>query len=625
MTNLLKLPIVFLILFSANLLALTDDETALFTAVQNGDTNTIKSLIMLQVDVNVIDEEGYTPLHRAVFYNKLDSANELLAYAKTDKEARLPETAIINNWYMYGVTPLILASYLGYTDIVESLIKYKANTKARDNVDGTMPIHIAAANGHIEITELLLLKDKKLSRALDNYGSSPLHWASMSNNPEIVAILLENGADANIEDGNGIKAIDYAKNISKNKEIIDMLSGLADSSETTTTTTTTTTTKVKPITPIETTTITTTTKAKPLETTDNTKVKALEPIETTTTTTTTKVKPLETTDNTKVKALEPIETTTTTTTTKVKPLETTNNTKVKALEPMNETDTKDGSPDITTDNTNEKTNIIFKIDSVDKAPESAKTIIENPSVKNLEFIVAVKKGDIITIKKLIAEGVNPNFTLENGYTPLHIAINENKIESIEELLLYEDLEIDIMGNIPEISNWEFGYSTPLFLASALGNDKIVSLLINNNADIHYQNEVSGIMPIHLASYYKHNNIVEMLIEKDNSVLNAYSSDNRTALHYAVISEGTELTSMLLEYPDIDHNAKDILSKTPLHYAVAINNLEIVKLLSNNGADKTIKDEDNYTPYLLAVSLGHKDIADFLNDEKKNKVKWWILN
>ena len=585
MTNLFKLPIVFLILFSANLLALTDNETLLFTAVQNGDTNTIKSLIMSKINVNIVDDEGYTPLHRAVFYEQLDSVNELLAYAKTDKEARLPETAIINDWYMYGVTPLILASYLGYTDIVETLIKYKANTKARDNVDGTMPIHIAAANGHTEITKLLLLKDKKLSRALDNYRSSPLHWASMSNNPEIVEILLENGADANIEDINGIKAIDYAKNISKNKEIIDMLSGAASPSETITTTTTTTT-KVKPIEPTETITTTTTT---------TTKVKPIKPTEMTTTTTTTKVKPVETTDNDKVKPLEPII--------------------------MNETDTKDDEPDITTDNTNEKTNI----NSIDKAPKTVETTIENPNVKNLEFIVAVKKGDILTIKKLMKEGLNPNFTLENGYTPLHIAINENKIESIEELLLYEDLEIDIMGNIPEISSWEFGDSTPLFLATALGNDQIVSLLLDNDADIYYQNELSGITPIHLASYYRHSNIVEMLIEKDNSVLNAYSSDNRTALHYAVISGSTELTSTLLEYPNINSSAKDTLSQTPLHYAVAIDNLEIVKLLSNNNADKTIKDEEGYTPYLLAVSLGHKDIADFLDDSNSNKVKWWKFN
>lgn len=536
MTCLFKLPIIFLILFSANLLALTTDESALFTAIKSGDTESIKELILAQVDVNVVDSEGYTPLHRAVIYNKLESVNELLAYAKTDKEARLPESAVIDEWYLYGVTPLILASYLGYTDIAESLIRYKANIKARDSVDGTMPIHIATANGHIEIAKLLILDDKKLVQALDNHNNTPLHWASMSDQPSIVALLIQNGANINAEDISGIKPIDYARSISKNQDIIDLLTNSQNPSEY---------------------------------------------------------------------------------------ADTINNSTPKVEIKMGWTDTEDNEPNFTRVNDNKKTNsIIFKIDSVDTKVEALGTAIINPSVNNLELIATVKEGDIIRIKRLLRDGVSPNFTLKNGYTPLHIAIYENKIESIKELLLYEDIEIDIMGNIPEISNWEFGYSTPLFLASALGNDEIVSLLLDNNADISYKNDTTGIMAIHLASYYKHDSIVRILIGKDYSIINAYSSDDRTPLHYAVISGSSELTSTLLGYYDINYDAKDILSKTPLHYAVTTDNLDIVKLLVNENVDQTIKDDEGYTPYLLAIKLGREAIIEFLEDI--DKVKWWKI-
>lgn len=553
--HLLKLSFLFLILISTNLLALTDDEAMLFSAVQNGDTETIKLLILSSVDVNIVDEAGYTPLHIAVLYNELESVNELLAYVRTDREARLPKDAIIDTWYLSGATPLILASYLGHTDIVESLIEYNADIKARDSVDGAVAIHIAAANGHLDIVKMFTALDESLIRITDDDGSNALHWASMNEYPDVIIFFIRNGVSVNLEDFTGASSIDYLKNVYSDDKILEMLKDAGYSEDES--------------------------QAMLFGDTESTQVaKSL-------------TEEAEVTE-------ELIEVPTSIDSTSI--IEPT-----PSVEVLTPTDT-DTDTNLMTKSTNNLGNELL-----------------DSSFKNFEITVAAKYGDVITINRLMKEGVNPNFVLKNGYTPLHAAIYGSKVESFKKLLLYEDIDIEIMGSILEIYDWDFGYFTPLFLASILGNDEIVSLLLENNANIFYKNDATGILSIHVASYYNYPNIVDMFIKKDSSVINAYSDDKRTPLHYAVIAGAYEIVYMLLSY-GADYNLIDIHGRTSLHYAVATNNLDMVKELVGLGGDKNIKDNEGNTPYLLAVRLDYEGIIEFLEDEdeKDNSMKWWRI-
>ena len=52
--------------------------------------------------------------------------------------------------------------------------------------------------------------------------------------------------------------------------------------------------------------------------------------------------------------------------------------------------------------------------------------------------------------------------------------------------------------------------------------------------------------------------------------------------------------------------------TPLHYAVSNGYFDIINiLLLSNNLIKNIKDEDNDTPYDLAIRFGYLDIAEKL--------------
>ena len=97
--------------------------------------------------------------------------------------------------------------------------------------------------------------------------------------------------------------------------------------------------------------------------------------------------------------------------------------------------------------------------------------------------VAAFKGELDTVKNLIAAGVNPNDSDDSGYGPLHVAIQEKHFEVIEYLLLHgADPNLkDKNGNVPlwvAISNWD-------------RTNKIIILLLQCNADPTTPNNVGN--------------------------------------------------------------------------------------------------------------------------------------
>ena len=183
----------------------------LLVAVKNNDIIALNTLIKEGVNPNFIDENGYTPLHLAVINSNLDTVEALLKYKDINKEAKLPYKATLNNWYLGGATPLIVASYVGNADIVYTLLEAGCDIRARDDIDGAMPIHVASANGNDDAVILLLEKDKTLVNEADKNGNdTPLHWAAMKNKPSTINVLLKYGADTKIQNSDGNTALHYA-------------------------------------------------------------------------------------------------------------------------------------------------------------------------------------------------------------------------------------------------------------------------------------------------------------------------------------------------------------------------------------------------------------------------------
>ncbi len=144
--------------------------TALFSALSKRDAaaKTIQALIARGAHVNVTDEHGATPLHKAA------------------KNSTNPE-------------------------IIRALLTAGAGVNARDE-HGATPLHKAAENSlNPEIIEALLAGGA-YANARDEHGATPLHWAAGDNeNPEIIKALLDGGANVNARDDDQETPLDWAR------------------------------------------------------------------------------------------------------------------------------------------------------------------------------------------------------------------------------------------------------------------------------------------------------------------------------------------------------------------------------------------------------------------------------
>lgn len=121
-----------------------------------------------------------------------------------------------------------------------------------------------------------------------------------------------------------------------------------------------------------------------------------------------------------------------------------------------------------------------------------------------------------------------------------------------------------------------GYS-PLILASYNKNEKIISYLIKNGANVNQQSDLGTALMA--ASYKGNNKIAKILLEKGANV-NSRDKKGTTALHYACITQNIELVKLLIKNK-AKIGAKDYKEKTPLDYAIEKNNIEIIQILKPN--------------------------------------------
>lgn len=107
----------------------------------------VEPLLNLGVDPNLRDEEGLTPLHRALMHNNPYNAEvvDLLLRRGADPNARGRD----------GNTPLHLAAEFNRVQAAALLLKHGADPNAV-NARGETPLHIAAGEGRYAVAYLLL-------------------------------------------------------------------------------------------------------------------------------------------------------------------------------------------------------------------------------------------------------------------------------------------------------------------------------------------------------------------------------------------------------------------------------------------------------------------------------------
>ncbi|RKP19819.1 ankyrin, partial [Rozella allomycis CSF55] len=98
-------------------------------------------------------------------------------------------------------TPLLIASYKGFSKIVEILVDRGSNILHQDK-DGWTAFHNAAAKGHLKILQLLLAKNFPIDKRSFT-GKTALMLAASKGNIEVIKFLLENFANPCLQDTYG--------------------------------------------------------------------------------------------------------------------------------------------------------------------------------------------------------------------------------------------------------------------------------------------------------------------------------------------------------------------------------------------------------------------------------------
>ena len=170
--------------------------TPLDSAAFRGDLEMVRVLLDYKADVNVRDDDGWTPLHSVSHGSRYPTAHFNIPQLWLEVARLLIEHgADVNASSDDGGAPLHDAGTVGF---VHWLLEHGANIGAVDNEGGT-PWHSAARYGRVEVVRVLLELGANVG-AVDNKGRTPLHLASTG---EVVRVLLEHGANVGAVDNEG--------------------------------------------------------------------------------------------------------------------------------------------------------------------------------------------------------------------------------------------------------------------------------------------------------------------------------------------------------------------------------------------------------------------------------------
>jgi ankyrin repeat protein len=182
-------------------------------AIETGDKERFLKIIKdKNIDLNVQDEDGMTPLMSAALAGEVHFLKDLLKRnVQLEKKNKLGDTALavaVSNEQFRIAKELILAG--AQVDILV----------AGDEKDTLL---IRAASLDKEITKLILKKNKKVLNKTNDSGTTALMQSVRFGFNDILKILISEGADVSLRNKAGLTALDIAKQ-SDNSLAVQILS-----------------------------------------------------------------------------------------------------------------------------------------------------------------------------------------------------------------------------------------------------------------------------------------------------------------------------------------------------------------------------------------------------------------
>ncbi|CAM9568952.1 unnamed protein product, partial [Discosporangium mesarthrocarpum] len=151
--------------------------------------------------------------------------------------------------------------------------------------------------------------------------------------------------------------------------------------------------------------------------------------------------------------------------------------------------------------------------------------------------------------------------------------------------------------------------TALHLASALGHDDIVEMLLVQYGARVDSRDQAQCTPLHAASEGGHPRVVQLLLQC-NASIDSRNASCQTPLHYAS-GYGHAVAARLLVSSGAPLAVQDLKGNTPLHLAAAAGNLDVVRLLIEEGATIETVNGLKRSPLQLACKGGHLTVVAVL--------------
>ncbi|MEI0581017.1 ankyrin repeat domain-containing protein [Brachyspira pilosicoli] len=508
--------------------------------IQTSDTNALRDIMMYSnFNMNSIIMAYETPLTYAIHLDKDDIVNELLSYRKNNTNIINIETSYIpadevyfnedraefrGNIYLGDVSPLQYAIFKNNTNIINTLLHYGADINRKDSL-GDNALMYAARFSSAEVIDTILNYSSNSYRVVDIYGNTPLHNASsLGNTNALIALMNRTPININIQNINGDTPLHLAvKNNNSNTYRFLLLKG-AD------------------------------------YTIKNYDGKTAS-------------------DLLYGDSVENI---------------------IGSFEETNIYSTNSYNNNINSIQVNNVNNIVedFLYDNMpdDDASYYKKEEEKSEYSSQLESKIlfdAIYKDDAALIHNAISNTVDINTRNAEGFTPLLYAIHYDKTNALNILLSYTN-KIDINKTLDNYTNYYskkginfsgeliFDKTTPLEYAIFKGNINIVSMLIENNADI-YLEDSKGYNGIFYASAFGDYALLNKILQKYPTIYNFKNANGDGVLHIAASYGNNNAISFYLYNTFLSINTKNNEGKTPLDLANERGYTNTVDYLIKGGA------------------------------------------
>ncbi|POR35407.1 Ankyrin repeat domain containing protein [Tolypocladium paradoxum] len=213
---------------------------------------------------------------------------------------------------------------------------------------------------------------------------------------------------------------------------------------------------------------------------------------------------------------------------------------------------------------------------------------------------------------------------ENDPFPLHTAAREGKVTKAEGLLkvrrssppdpaylvsqgpnTYASLQTD--HKLSQRKDDDGRY--PIHWAASSNNLDIVLLLANQASFDPDIQDASGWTPLMISASVPDSEPVLRVLLQRGADINEKNGSGQTALHFVASKKNMDIARLLLgTKPPASTRVRDRRGQYPIHRAAAVGSAPMINLLLKNRSPLNPTDNEGYTPLHHAVAEGHADAA-----------------